>query len=68
MVMDGKNVALKMRIIKRCRSIYRFTGIETFKDDVKDVKGYDCGIQVKDTTTSKKDVIESYHEVAVKRN
>jgi translation initiation factor IF-2 len=53
----------KMRIIRRCCSIYRrFTGIETFKDDVKDVaKGYDCGIQVKGYNDIERDVIESYH-------
>jgi translation initiation factor IF-2 len=57
------------RIIRE--GVVVFTGdllaLKRFKDDVKDVaKGYDCGIRQKDTTTSKKrDVIESYHEVKV---
>jgi translation initiation factor IF-2 len=40
-----------------------------FKDDVKEVsKGYDCGIQVKITMTSKKEMLlKSFQEVAIKK-
>jgi translation initiation factor IF-2 len=42
--------------------------LKRFKDDVKDVaKGYDCGIQVKDTTTSKKEMLLN-RTMVVKRN
>jgi translation initiation factor IF-2 len=43
--------------------------LKRFKDDVKDVaKGYDCGIQVKDTTTSKKEMLlNRTMKVAVKK-
>jgi translation initiation factor IF-2 len=72
MVMDGKIVrSAKMRIIRE--GVVVFTGdllaLKRFKDDVKDVaKGYDCGIQVKDTTTSKKEMLLNRTMVAVKRN
>ncbi len=72
MVMDGKIVrSAKMRIIRE--GVVVFTGdllaLKRFKDDVKDVaKGYDCGIQVKGfNDIEERDVIESYHEVAVKK-
>jgi translation initiation factor IF-2 len=72
MVMDGKIVKnAKMRIIRE--GVVVFTGellaLKRFKDDVKDVaKGYDCGIQVKGyNDIEERDVIESYHEVAVKK-
>jgi translation initiation factor IF-2 len=44
--------------------------LKRFKDDVKEVaKGYDCGIQIKGyNDIEERDVIESYHEVAIKRN
>ena len=43
--------------------------LKRFKDDVKDVaKGYDCGIQIKGyNDIEERDVIESYHEVAIKK-
>jgi translation initiation factor IF-2 len=72
MVMDGKIVRnAKMRIIRD--GVVVFTGellaLKRFKDDVKDVaKGYDCGIQIKGyNDIEERDVIESYHEVAVKK-
>ncbi|MFV5700537.1 translation initiation factor IF-2 [Flavobacterium sp. XS2P12] len=72
MVMDGKIArSAKMRIIRE--GVVVFTGellaLKRFKDDVKEVaKGYDCGIQVKGyNDIEERDVIESYHEVAVKK-
>ncbi|WP_310380878.1 translation initiation factor IF-2 [Flavobacterium sp.] len=72
MVMDGKIVKnAKMRIIRD--GVVVFTGdllaLKRFKDDVKDVaKGYDCGIQVKGyNDIEERDIIESYHEVAIKK-
>ncbi|MCK8142186.1 translation initiation factor IF-2 [Flavobacterium sp. I-SCBP12n] len=72
MVMDGKIVKnAKMRIIRE--GVVVFTGellaLKRFKDDVKDVaKGYDCGIQIKGyNDIEERDVIESYHEVAIKK-
>ena len=72
MVMDGKIVKnAKMRIIRD--GVVVFTGellaLKRFKDDVKDVaKGYDCGIQIKGYNDIEEgDVIESYHEVAIKK-
>jgi translation initiation factor IF-2 len=72
MVMDGKIVKnAKMRIIRD--GVVVFTGellaLKRFKDDVKEVaKGYDCGIQVKGyNDIEERDVIESYHEVAIKK-
>ncbi|KIA87293.1 translation initiation factor IF-2 [Flavobacterium sp. AED] len=72
MVMDGKIVKnAKMRIIRE--GVVVFTGellaLKRFKDDVREVaKGYDCGIQVKGyNDIEERDVIESYHEVAIKK-
>ena len=72
MVMDGKIVKnAKMRIIRD--GVVVFTGellaLKRFKDDVKDVaKGYDCGIQIKGyNDIEERDIIESYHEVAIKK-
>ncbi len=72
MVMHGKIVKnAKMRIIRD--GVVVFTGellaLKRFKDDVKDVaKGYDCGIQIKGyNDIEERDVIESYHEVAIKK-
>lgn len=72
MVMDGKIARnAKMRIIRE--GVVVFTGellaLKRFKDDVKEVaKGYDCGIQVKGyNDIEERDVIESYHEVAIKK-
>jgi translation initiation factor IF-2 len=72
MVMDGKIVKnAKMRIIRE--GVVVFTGellaLKRFKDDVREVaKGYDCGIQVKGyNDIEERDIIESYHEVAIKK-
>ena len=72
MVMDGKIVRnAKMRLIRD--GVVVFTGdllaLKRFKDDVKDVaKGYDCGIQIKGyNDIEERDIIESYHEVAIKK-
>ena len=72
MVMDGKIVKnAKMRIIRD--GVVVFTGellaLKRFKDDVREVaKGYDCGIQIKGyNDIEERDVIESYHEVAIKK-
>jgi len=72
MVMDGKIVKnAKMRIIRD--GVVVFTGellaLKRFKDDVRDVaKGYDCGIQVKGyNDIEERDIIESFHEVAIKK-
>ncbi len=72
MVMDGKIAKnAKIRIIRE--GVVVFTGellaLKRFKDDVKEVaKGYDCGIQVKGyNDIEERDVIEAYHEVAIKK-
>jgi translation initiation factor IF-2 len=72
MVMDGKIAKnAKIRIIRD--GVVVFTGellaLKRFKDDVKEVsKGYDCGIQIKGyNDIEERDVIESYHEVAIKK-
>jgi len=43
--------------------------LKRFKDDAKEVeKGYDCGMKVKNYNDIKEgDVIESFHEVDVKK-
>ncbi len=54
-------------------NIVVFTGelasLKRFKDDAKEVaKGYDCGIQIKNYNDIRElDVIEAYHEIAVKK-
>ncbi len=72
MVMDGKiSRNAKIRIIRE--GVVVFTGellaLKRFKDDVKEVlKGYDCGIQIKNfNDIEERDVIESFHEVAIKK-
>ena len=72
MVMDGKIARnSKIRIIRE--GVVVFTGellaLKRFKDDVKEVaKGYDCGIQIKGyNDIEERDVIESFHEVAIKK-
>lgn len=72
MVMDGKiSRASKIRVIRE--GVVVFTGellaLKRFKDDVKEVaKGYDCGIQIKNfNDIEERDIIEAYHEVAVKK-
>ena len=72
MVMDGKIVRnAKMRLIRDGVVIHTgdLIALKRFKDDVKDVaKGYDCGIQIKGfNDIEERDVIESYHEVAIKK-
>jgi translation initiation factor IF-2 len=72
MVMDGKIARnSKIRVIRE--GVVVFTGdllaLKRFKDDVKEVsKGYDCGIQIKNyNDIEERDVIEAYHEVAIKK-
>ncbi|MBA4277194.1 translation initiation factor IF-2, partial [Flavobacterium sp.] len=72
MVMDGKIARnSKIRIIRE--GVVVFTGellaLKRFKDDVKEVsKGYDCGIQIKGyNDIEERDIIESFHEVAIKK-
>jgi translation initiation factor IF-2 len=72
MVMDGKIVRnAKARIIRDGVVVFdgELLALKRFKDDVKDVaKGYDCGIQIKGyNDIEERDVIESYHEVAIKK-
>jgi translation initiation factor IF-2 len=72
MVMDGKIVKnAKMRVIRDGVVVHsgELIALKRFKDDVKDVaKGYDCGIQIKGfNDIEERDVIESYHEVAIKK-
>jgi translation initiation factor IF-2 len=72
MVMDGKIVKnAKIRIIRDGVVVHdgELLALKRFKDDVKDVaKGYDCGIQIKGyNDIEERDVIESYHEVAIKK-
>jgi len=72
MVMDGKIVKnAKMRIIRDGVVVHdgELLALKRFKDDVKDVaKGYDCGIQIKGyNDIEERDIIESYHEVAIKK-
>ena len=72
MVMDGKIVKnAKARIIRDGVVVFdgELLALKRFKDDVKDVaKGYDCGIQIKGyNDIEERDVIESYHEVAIKK-
>jgi len=60
-----------VRLIRDGVVIYtgQLTSLKRFKDDVKEVaKGYDCGMQVKNYNDIKEgDVIESFHEVEVKK-
>jgi len=72
MVMDGKITRNgKIRIIRDGVVIHEgeLIALKRFKDDVKEVtKGYDCGIQVKGfNDIEERDVIEAYHEVAIKK-
>ncbi|MFC2128100.1 translation initiation factor IF-2 [Bacteroidota bacterium] len=72
MVLTGKVFRdSQIRVIRD--SIVVFTGefaaLKRFKDDAKEVaKGYDCGMQIKGYNDIKiGDIIESFHEVAVKK-
>ena len=72
MVMDGKIVKnAKMRVIRDGVVVHsgELIALKRFKDDVREVaKGYDCGIQIKGyNDIEERDIIESYHEVAVKK-
>ena len=72
MVMDGKiSRNSKIRIIRDGVVVHtgELLALKRFKDDVKEVaKGYDCGIQIKNfNEIEERDVIESYHEVAIKK-
>ena len=72
MVMDGKIARnAKIRIIREGVVVHEgeLIALKRFKDDVKEVaKGYDCGIQVKGyNDVEERDVIEAYHEVAIKK-
>ncbi|MFT7395496.1 MAG: translation initiation factor IF-2 [Flavobacterium sp.] len=72
MVMDGKIARnAKIRIIRDGVVVHagELSALKRFKDDVKEVaKGYDCGIQIKGyNDIEERDVIEAYHEVAIKK-
>lgn len=72
MVMDGKITRnAKIRVIRDGVVVHggELVALKRFKDDVKEVaKGYDCGIQIKGyNDIEERDVIESYHEVAIKK-
>jgi len=72
MVMDGKITRNgKIRIIRDGVVVHtgELIALKRFKDDVREVlKGYDCGIQIKGyNDIEERDVIESYHEVAIKK-
>ncbi len=72
MVMDGKiQRSAKIRIIREGVVVHtgELIALKRFKDDVKEVaKGYDCGIQIKGyNDIEERDVIEAYHEVAIKK-
>ncbi|MFT4942985.1 MAG: translation initiation factor IF-2 [Flavobacteriales bacterium] len=72
MVMTGKIIrSASIRLIREGVVIYtgQLDSLKRFKDDAKEVaKGYDCGIQVKNYNDIQEgDVIESFHEVAVKK-
>ncbi|SDZ87375.1 translation initiation factor IF-2 [Flavobacterium gillisiae] len=72
MVMDGKIARnAKIRIIREGVVVHagELSALKRFKDDVKEVaKGYDCGIQIKGyNDIEERDVIEAYHEVAIKK-
>ncbi|UQD55212.1 translation initiation factor IF-2 [Flavobacterium sp. K5-23] len=72
MVMDGKIArSSKIRIIREGVVVHtgELIALKRFKDDVKEVaKGYDCGIQIKGyNDIEERDVIEAYHEVAIKK-
>ena len=72
MVMDGKILRnAKIRIIREGVVVHEgeLVALKRFKDDVREVaKGYDCGIQIKGfNEIEERDVIECYHEVAIKK-
>ncbi len=72
MVLTGKVFRDSMlRVIRDGIVIHtgEFAALKRFKDDAKEVaKGYDCGMQIKGFNDIKiGDIIEAYHEVAVKK-
>ncbi|MTH14833.1 translation initiation factor IF-2 [Flavobacterium sp. LC2016-01] len=72
MVTDGKILrSSKIRVIREGVVVHtgELVALKRFKDDVKEVtKGYDCGIQIKGfNDIEERDVIEAYHEVAIKK-
>ncbi len=72
MVMDGKITRnSKVRVVREGVVVFdgELVALKRFKDDVKEVtKGYDCGIQIKGyNDIEERDVIEAYHEVAIKK-
>lgn len=72
MVMSGKIMRSSMiRIIREGIVVHtgNLEALKRFKDDVREVaKGYDCGIQIKGYNDIQQgDVIEAYHEIAVKK-
>jgi translation initiation factor IF-2 len=72
MVMDGKITRnAKIRVVREGVVVFdgELVALKRFKDDVKEVaKGYDCGIQIKGyNDIEERDVIEAYHEVAIKK-
>ena len=72
MVLTGKIIRnAGIRLIREGVVIYtgELDSLKRFKDDAKEVaKGYDCGMQIKNYNDIKQgDVIESFHEVAVKK-
>ncbi len=72
MVLTGKIVSKAgIRLIREGVVVHtgNLDSLKRFKDDAKEVaKGYDCGMQVKNYNDIKEgDIIESFHEVAVKK-
>ena len=72
MVTDGKITrAAKVRVVRDGVVVFdgELVALKRFKDDVKEVtKGYDCGIQIKGyNDIEERDIIEAYHEVAIKK-
>ncbi|MDW5287312.1 translation initiation factor IF-2 [Formosa sp. PL04] len=72
MVTNGKIIRTSgVRLIRDGVVVYTgvLASLKRFKDDVKEVsKGYDCGMQIKNYNDIKEgDVIESFHEVEVKK-
>ena len=60
-----------VRLIRDGVVVYtgELASLKRFKDDVREVaKGYDCGMQIKNYNDIREgDIVESYHEVAVKK-
>ena len=60
-----------VRLIRDGVVVYtgELASLKRFKDDVKEVaKGYDCGMQIKNYNDIREgDIVESYHQVAVKK-